>query len=98
MISIEKLKPTAATAIIITLSVFFSITLSFFLLNRPLFLSLDLVRLTAVCIGLSLAVIILNFFIVWFLLVVTEEPAEPDDPEKKKLNFGFGQDCYLMEL
>lgn len=61
--NIEKLKPTTATTVILCVGNVFTVGLSFFLLSRQLFLSLDLIRLAAICIALSVAPISLGILL-----------------------------------
>ncbi|MBS1653284.1 MAG: hypothetical protein JSU05_00440 [Bacteroidetes bacterium] len=60
LFSIDKLRPTIATVIIVCLASFFNIVLTFFLLDRPLFYLLNVWQLVGIGIGISLPILILN--------------------------------------
>src|SRR5687768_978522 len=60
MMSLEKIRPTNATTIVICIGTVFSVLLSIFLLNRPLFLSLELFKLLAVAFGLASTILVWN--------------------------------------
>lgn len=60
MINLEKLKPSIATAIILSTSNFFTVILTFFLLDRNLFLSLNLWQLIGIGLGICCPMLIMN--------------------------------------
>jgi hypothetical protein len=54
----EKLHPTAAVAICVNSAVPFCVALSIFMFNRPMFNSIDLWHLIAICVPISVALIL----------------------------------------
>jgi len=61
--NIEKIQPNVALAILFCLSSFFITVLSFFLLTRGLFNSLNLWQFVGIGIGLSFPILLLNIIV-----------------------------------
>jgi hypothetical protein len=86
--NIEKIKPTIATSIITRLSVFFLVILSFFLLARNLFITLDIPRLIGVAIGISLPIIFFNVFIYFGFIYGRKDDKDKEDQEVYGISAG----------
>lgn len=58
MINLENIKPTSVSATVICLGLFFNIEFMIYTLNPKLFLNLDLIRLSAIGLGLTFPILI----------------------------------------
>jgi len=95
---LEKIKPSIATTIVLCVSVFFLVVLSFFLLSRRIFISLDNLKLTGVCLGISLAILALNRC--WVSLLTDETPnqTEKEVEEDELTQIVVSSFCALVVL
>jgi hypothetical protein len=108
MISLEKLKPTKAVGIILAISQLSVVFLSIFLLNRPLFLSLDLWQLLGISIGITAPS--LFCFAIFYTLVFKSVEIPTDKEEREAMRWTFAGYlgtplwamglfyCYLIKL
>ncbi len=101
MIELDKLKPSTAFVIISSIGAFFSIELMIFLLNRQLFLSLDIIRLMAVGIGLTVPFLIINGIIAKISSDDNEKKPDnsiSDEDEEEDEKSTWGAACALTIL
>lgn len=87
MINLEKLKPTKAVGIILSISQISVILLAIFLLNRPLFLLLNLWQLLGVCIGIASPS--LFAFSIFYTLAFTIDEVPRDKDEREAIRWTF---------
>jgi hypothetical protein len=60
MISLEKIRPTAASTILVCVSSFAGVEFMIFLLSRNLFMTMDFARLSCIGLGITSPLLILN--------------------------------------
>lgn len=74
--NLEHLKPSAASTICICIVMVFSNGLAIFLLNRPLFIALDIWRLLGICIGFAGPILFCGALL--FSFYPDDYPGSPD--------------------
>src|SRR5258706_12959073 len=96
MINFEKLKPTVASVILICLTDFFLVIMSFFLLARQTFYSLNLWQVTGLGLGIFCPILVLNGLSVF---VFTEKKnRNPDSREMQRWASGGIISFFFLNL
>lgn len=61
--NLEKLKPSVASTIVYCFGIFFLVVVAIFLLNRPLFFTLNMWQMIGIGVGISIPILVVNTFI-----------------------------------
>lgn len=81
MIQLDNVKPSTASAALMSASTLTSVFLMVFLLNRDLFNQLDLVRLLLSCAGIAVPIVVCNAM---FAVAMNDDTSEEKENEAKE--------------
>ena len=87
--NLEKLKPSAATAILLAIGVLCNILILIFLNNQIFFLSCDIFKLLIIGIGVTLGICFYNIFILAIIIFFKPSALKPSMDEILNYSSGF---------